>query len=60
MDCIPASGLKAQDLNAGRDRTHVVLLHTFPFLRAGESHNRKKTRTKFLKLLETLDPGCPL
>ncbi len=30
----------------------MVLLPTFPMLRAGESHNRKKT--KFLKLLEAL------
>ena len=52
MDCIPASGLKAQVPNAGRNRTHVVLLPTFPILRAGESHYREKT--KFPKLAETL------
>ena len=45
------------DGNAGRDRTHVVLVPTFPILRAGESHNRKE---KVSKLLETSDPGYPL
>jgi hypothetical protein len=63
---LPAVGLKTfsglstsrwADGNAGRDRTHVVLVPTFPILRAGESHNRKE---KVSKLLETLDPGYPL
>jgi hypothetical protein len=31
VDCIPASGLRAQVPNAGRNRTHVVLLPTFKF-----------------------------
>ena len=62
---LPAVGLKTfsglstsrwADGNAGRDRTHVVLVPTFPILRAGESHNRKE---KVSKLLETSDPGYP-
>ena len=52
MDWIPASGLKAQVPNAGRNWTHVVLLPTFQILRAGESHYREET--KFPKLAETL------
>ncbi len=62
MVCLPADGLKSREPNAGRDRAHVVLLPTFPILRAGESHNlnRKNLKTKFPKLLELLDPGQPL
>ena len=44
VDLIPADGPKSREPDARRDRAHVVLLPTFPMLRAGESHNRKKTR----------------
>ena len=39
------------DGNAGRDRTHVVLVPTFPILRAGESHTTERRKFRnFSKL----------
>jgi hypothetical protein len=50
VDCMPASGLKAQDPFDRWARPDVVLLPTFPTLRADESHYREKTKSP--KLLE--------